>query len=164
MRIAQAQCAACHGPAGNSPDPKYPKLAGQDRAYLARQLGDYKTGARLSEAMAGIAARLSDREIADVARFYSGQAVQPEPVRYPVLQTEGSRIYFAERRAMSGACAACHDGRGHAPKLNGQHAAYTMEQLLRFTRGERKSANLNHATDLSEFEVRAVAEFLASRR
>jgi cytochrome c553 len=162
-RIAQAHCAACHGPAGNSPNPNFPKLAGQDRAYLSQQLREYKTGARPSEVMAGIAARLSDREMADVASFYSRQVLKPEPVRFPVLQTEGRRIYFAERRAMSGACADCHDARTPGAKLNGQHAAYTVDQLLRFTRGDRKAVNMNHAVDLSEFEARAVAEFLASR-
>lgn len=171
LRIAQARCATCHGAGGNNSDPSIPKLAGQNPAYLYQQLRDYKAGARRSEIMAGIAARLSEQDMADTASFYSPRRIQPEPVRYPVLQAEGQRIFTAERRGTAATCAACHDAQGHTPAmaamptLNGQHAAYLVDQLKRYAEGERQSTVMGPiASSLSEFERRAVAEFLASRR
>lgn len=66
-------CAACHGPDGNSPSPEFPKLAGQNYDYLMKALKDYKSGARKNPIMAPQAANLSQRDIADLAAFYSRQ-------------------------------------------------------------------------------------------
>ncbi len=38
-----AVCGACHGVDGNSTDKQYPKLAGQNEAYIARQITLFKT-------------------------------------------------------------------------------------------------------------------------
>ncbi len=69
-----ATCQACHGPTGNeSLDPSYPKLAGQYPDYLAKALGDYRSGARANPVMAGFAAALTDRQIADLAAWFASQ-------------------------------------------------------------------------------------------
>ena len=39
-----ALCVACHGPAGNSLNPEWPKLAGQHAKYTAKQIRDFKAG------------------------------------------------------------------------------------------------------------------------
>jgi len=46
-----ATCAACHGMDGNSSDKTYPKLAGQNEAYVVRQLGLMKTQKRTNPVM-----------------------------------------------------------------------------------------------------------------
>jgi cytochrome c553 len=66
-------CAACHGPDGNSQSPEFPRLAGQHADYLARALGDYQSGARKNPIMAPQAAKLSKRDIADLAAYFSQQ-------------------------------------------------------------------------------------------
>ena len=66
-------CAACHGPDGNSATGDFPKLAGQHYDYLIKSLRDYKTGKRKNAIMAPMAAPLSDRDIDDLAAFYSHQ-------------------------------------------------------------------------------------------
>jgi cytochrome c553 len=66
-------CAACHGPDGNSQSPDFPRLAGQHPDYLAKALNDYKSGARKNAIMAPQAANLSQRDIADLAAFFSQQ-------------------------------------------------------------------------------------------
>ena len=66
-----AMCAACHGPDGNSPAPTFPKLAGQHADYLAKQLAEYKSGERQNATMNGMAAALSEQDIADLAAYYS---------------------------------------------------------------------------------------------
>ena len=66
-------CEACHGVTGESTDPTYPNLAGQHASYLAQALGDYRSGARTNPIMAGMAAKLSNQDIVDLAAWYASQ-------------------------------------------------------------------------------------------
>jgi cytochrome c553 len=70
---AKEVCAACHGLDGNSPQPDYPKLAGQHREYLVKALRDYKSGARKNPIMAGFAAALSKEDMENVSAWFSRQ-------------------------------------------------------------------------------------------
>jgi cytochrome c553 len=72
-KAKSAECAACHGPDGNSPSPEFPRLAGQHYDYLVKALRDYRSGERKDPVMAPMAAKLSNRDIADLAAFYSRQ-------------------------------------------------------------------------------------------
>jgi cytochrome c553 len=70
-RIAEAQCAACHGKDGKTPtDPSYPKLAGQYSDYLLKALNDYHTGARKNAIMGALAKPLSRRDMENLAAYY----------------------------------------------------------------------------------------------
>lgn len=66
-------CAACHGADGNSPAPDFPKLAGQDRDYLAYVMKAYRDKKRTNAIMNGQAAALTDQDIANLAAYYSSQ-------------------------------------------------------------------------------------------
>jgi len=66
-------CAACHGPDGNSPQPDFPKIAGQHYDYLLKALQDYKSGARKSPVMAPMIANLTARDMEDLAAYFSSQ-------------------------------------------------------------------------------------------
>lgn len=73
QKIADAQCAACHGKDGKTPtDPSYPKLAGQYADYLAVSLLAYQNGERKNAIMAGIAKPLSRKDIENLAAYFSG--------------------------------------------------------------------------------------------
>lgn len=67
-------CQSCHGKTGNeSLQPEYPKLAGQHEDYIVHALKSYRDGTRDNAVMAGFAGNLSDRDIADLAAWYSRQ-------------------------------------------------------------------------------------------
>ncbi|MDZ4662488.1 MAG: cytochrome c [Pseudomonadota bacterium] len=66
------QCAACHGDGGVSTTPMWPNLAGQKKDYLVKQLKDFKTGNRKDPVMSPQAAALSDADIEDLAKYFSG--------------------------------------------------------------------------------------------
>lgn len=66
-------CVACHGPDGNSVAPDFPKIAGQHYDYLVKALRDYRSGARKNPLMAPVAAKLTQRDIEDLAAYYSSQ-------------------------------------------------------------------------------------------
>jgi cytochrome c553 len=67
-------CAACHGADGNSTAADFPKIAGQHYDYLLKALKDYKSGARKSPIMAPLVASLSQRDMEDLAAWYSSQS------------------------------------------------------------------------------------------
>ena len=70
----QEVCAACHGIDGAAPImPEYPKLSGQYPDYLQKALRDYKSGARKNPIMAGFAQGLTDKDIENVAAYFSTQ-------------------------------------------------------------------------------------------
>lgn len=51
---------------------------------------------------------------------------------------------------------------GSAPRLNGQHAAYIVDQLNRFASGERQAMMMDRiAASLSNRDKNAVAEYLS---
>ena len=186
QRALEANCATCHGADGNSPDPQYPKLAGQNQAYLYEQLWAFKRGARRSEVMSGIVASLSDTDMAYAANFFSRQPRKPDTVKDRRLAAIGERIFFAGMPS----CAMCHGSArqrgmpmmgpmmgmmGHGmmgmrgsesvPRLNGQHPAYLVDQLNRFAAGERQGIVMNRiAPSLSEQDMKAVAEYLSGLR
>ena len=64
-------CQACHGPQGISVSPEFPNLAGQQVDYLAAVLKHYKNGKRKNPIMKAQAASLSDKDILDLAAFFS---------------------------------------------------------------------------------------------
>jgi cytochrome c553 len=64
-------CAGCHGTAGISKNPLWPNLAGQQQAYLIKQLKAFRDGSRIDAMMAPMAKPLSDEDIANLAAWYS---------------------------------------------------------------------------------------------
>ncbi|WP_456413886.1 c-type cytochrome [Thiolapillus sp.] len=74
-------CAACHGKDGKTPlMPAYPKIAGQNKAYILQQMKDIMSGARAngqSVAMKGVMVtpegkpRFSDEELETLADYVS---------------------------------------------------------------------------------------------
>lgn len=70
---ADKTCTACHGKDGKKTlMPDYPKIAGQNKAYIEKQMKDIKTGARAngnSAAMKGVMEIVNDAEIKAIAEF-----------------------------------------------------------------------------------------------
>lgn len=66
-------CAACHGLDGNSPNPAFPKIAGQHATYIEKTLSDYKSGERKDPVMNAMAAALSIGDIENLAVYFASQ-------------------------------------------------------------------------------------------
>jgi cytochrome c553 len=139
-------CAACHGPDGNSANPQWPSIAGQNAPYIVKQLQAYKDGTRSNVLMSGQAAALSDEDMRDLAVFYTEQAIAPRTVANEEMLDKGERLYRGgDAESNVAACTACHGptGRGNPaaayPLLKGQHATYTAAQLRAYADGQRKS-------------------------
>ncbi|MEO8298846.1 MAG: c-type cytochrome [Burkholderiales bacterium] len=66
-------CAGCHSPSGAGIPAQYPRLGGQHADYAELQLKNFRDGTRKNNAqMAGVAARMNDREIKAVADYIAG--------------------------------------------------------------------------------------------
>src|SRR5215213_3513468 len=72
-------CQACHGMDGLSKNPEAPNLAGQLENYLAKALGEYRSGTRQNESMNIVAKDLTDEEVANVAAYYSSIELEVIP-------------------------------------------------------------------------------------
>ena len=70
-KLKTVMCAGCHGQEGISVRPRYPNLAGQREAYLAKALTDYRGGVREEPMMALMDGTLTDDDIANLAAYYS---------------------------------------------------------------------------------------------
>jgi cytochrome c553 len=73
-----AMCIGCHGIPGYKtafPDVYHvPKIAGQQPVYIVNALKAYKSGERSHPSMRGIAASLTDQDMADLAAYYGAPA------------------------------------------------------------------------------------------
>jgi cytochrome c553 len=68
-------CSGCHGPNGAGIPAQYPRLAGQFAEYTVSQLKAFRTMERTNDPnqmMRGVAARMTDQEIAAVAEYLAG--------------------------------------------------------------------------------------------
>jgi cytochrome c553 len=63
-------CIACHGEKAEGQG-AIPRLSGQHEAYLAEQLGHFRSNARSNETMHMNAVNLTDQEIKELARYLS---------------------------------------------------------------------------------------------
>ena len=167
--IVQGKCFICHGAEGESSSPVFPRLAGQNAAYLARQLADYKSGRRKSSAMQPMVDDLSPADLAALGQFFEARPVQFHPVDDPELAQMG-RFIYQRGNPYTGvpACASCHGAGGQGsvtlPRLAGQHAQYTERQLKAFNQRERNNDNaVMHgvAVKLTELELKAVASYIS---
>ena len=165
-----AACAACHNADGNATIAINPKLAGQHAGYLAKQIKEFQSGARVDAVMGSMVATLSEQDIEDVAAYYSEQKSAPGVAAEENLQL-GENIY---RGGISGqgiaACAACHGpaGRGNPaagyPALAGQNAEYTVKTLNDFRQGTRAN-DANQAMRalvkrMTDEEIKAVSNYI----
>lgn len=176
--IATAVCSACHGPDGNATGPGFPKLAGQNPVYLAKQLhnfkvsGDDKVPTRNNAIMAGYAAALSDTDIKNISAYYAGQVYKPATAKSKDTVALGEKIWRGGILEKSvPACAGCHSPNGAGipvqyPRLAGQWGEYNEAQLTAFKTGTRKNSVPMSmiASRLSEAEMKAVADYAAGLR
>jgi cytochrome c553 len=170
-RVTETACVPCHGvgAAAAQAAPNFPKLDGQQAAYLEKQLREYKSGKRKTQVMAPIVAALKKQQISGMAKHFASQAAARGAAQNTQLATAGKALYEEGNRATGvPGCVGCHmpDGAGHEryPRLAGQPPAYIVQQLTDFKSGIRTNdpAHVMRAVAgrLTDDEVKAVAEYL----
>jgi len=173
-------CVACHKADGSGMNmdagESWPRLAGLNATYFAKQLHDIKNGTRVSATMTPFVNMLDDQKIADVAAYYS----QLEPTAGQggegideATRKRGEQL--AERGDWSQyivSCKSCHGpgnrGAGTVfPGIAGQHAGYIEAQLKAWKDGTRKNDPQDLmgsiARRMSDEDIHAVAMWLANQ-
>jgi cytochrome c553 len=177
-----AVCFSCHGPDGNSQNPAFPRLAGQNAVYIAEQLHLFKAGVRPNPVMQPMAAGLSDQDIDNLAVFFAAQT--PQGLEADPSYWKAGRALYLQGDAKRGVpgCVACHGpvGRGNPaagyPALQAQQSVYVVSQLQQYANGSRysgtdaKTATPNSiimfdiAKRLTPEEMRDVASYVQGLR
>lgn len=168
--LATTVCVACHGVDGNSVAPAFPKLAGLQTEYLAKQLVEYIDGKRTNESMAPIVATLAREDITPLAAYFAAQKPSPGKVEDAKLAEAGRKVYV-DGNPDTGvpACMGCHQedasGNPRFPRLAGQHRDYLLEQMRQFRDGKRTNDRgrvmRSLAARMTDAEMKAVAEYIA---
>jgi len=173
-KAKSAACGGCHGFDGNSLIATYPKLAGQNEAYITKQVKDFKADAtRKNELMKGMVAALSDEDAADIGAYFQAQSVNAAATFDESKIAAGREIYKGgDMPAGIPACQACHGPKGSGtagigyPQLGGQYVEYTLAQLKAFKNGSRanddKELMRSIVAKMSDKDMVAVANYIAS--
>ena len=170
--IATNACMACHTADGSRGSPSNPILQGQHPEYLVKQLTEFKSGKRKNAIMQGFASTLSEQDMLNVAAFYASKGAVLGSAKSKDTVALGEKIYrggIAERSIP--ACAGCHSPNGAGlpsqyPRLGGQHADYTLSQLIAYRDGTRtnNAVMTGVAAKMSDREIKAVADYIAGLR
>jgi cytochrome c553 len=167
-QIATTVCAACHGANGVSPAPSNPHLAGQHGDYIALQLAAFKSGARPSPIMQGVAAALTPEDMRNVGAYFESQKPVQGMARDKALVQRGQQVWHGGIKAIGvPACAGCHGAEGHGipvqyPRLAGQYAELNLGWLKAYATGARPHVVMGPiAAKLSENDMKAVVEYAA---
>ncbi|MEL7117289.1 MAG: cytochrome c [Pseudomonadota bacterium] len=183
--IFAAKCSGCHGAAAQGTIQEkvtlddqgiYPRLAGQDRTYIYRQLVSFADGWRDNAQMLPMAKSLTEQDRLDVAAHVESLA-PPYPPRAAISEetlARGKQIAeFGIPHAGVARCSGCHgaDGRGggaNFPYLAGQWPDYLETQLGNWQDGARRNSwrGLMRpvAHGLSEADIAAVTAYYAHIR
>ena len=164
---AKAQvCAECHGENGNSTDPQYPVLAGQNARYIYLQLKDFKEGRRHDQQMDPKAAPLSRDDMLALADHFSKQ--KPAPIGF---KADPAKVAAGRKKSDEVLCPMCHlgefAGQNEIPRVAGQHYQYVKKQLSDFKARRRTNDAGNMtavAATLSDDDIENLAQYIANLR
>ena len=174
-----ATCAGCHGANGEgNAASNFPRIAGQPKSYLARQLMNYANGSRKNPVMEPIAKGLTPQQIDAIAAYYAAQS-PPAPRAAAQDGKNAQALRRGEMLATVGddklgvqGCANCHGpgGAGEPPAYpyrGGQHAGYHSAALAEWRSGARNtdpSLQMNSiAKRLSDADIAALANYYAAQ-
>jgi cytochrome c553 len=156
---AKAQlCLLCH----KAERAGVPLLEAQPAKYLVAATMAFKQGRRSDQQMQANVARLSPRDVADIADYFASRG----PIAgHPAADAE--RVALGERRVSELQCANCHlstlGGRDLVPRLAGQASGYLVSQLEAFATGRRAHPAAQMPANETR-EIESIASYLATLR
>lgn len=169
-------CGGCHGLDGAGNRIKFPRLAGQSRAYVVKQLTDFREERRQNDGgqMQVMASELTETDVGRVADWFAKQTPPwPEPTIEPPSDLSRARQLATVGADGIPACLSCHSAAAPAlagsevvaPRLAGQRDFYIAKQLTDFRAGDRdndpKDVMRNIAKRLNDGDITALAVFLS---
>ena len=138
VKLATEVCSSCHGPGGNSKSSTFPRLAGQQQAYLVAQIKAFKDGKRREQEahdyMLGMTMLIDNATAEALGRYFNSQPHPKGIPGNPAQVAAGKKIYEQGIPGSVPPCASCHGAQAQGdstmhPRLADQHAAYIVRQL-----------------------------------
>lgn len=174
VKLATNVCATCHGPEGRGDNPRIPRLAGQQRAYIEVQLKAFRNQSRgdraAHEYMWGIAATLSDDVVAALADYFAAQKPATGITGGDKAAVARGKDLFEKGSPERGLppCTSCHganaEGLAVFPRLAGQHGEYLFLQLQAIRNKLRESPVMHGLIkDLTDDEVVSLSAYLEAK-
>ncbi len=179
-------CAACHGKNGEGgKNGTYPRLAGLEAAYIAKQLRAFKVRERINIPMYPYATEreLPPSDVRDIAQLLSQiklptEMPSPDEPMSTLERLRAAQAVFNVPRVAGDVerggelygeeCGDCHGeegwGEDEAPQLAGQHTNYLRRQIEQFRSGERINEDMDDVLDsLDDEDLQDLFAYLASR-
>ena len=176
-----SMCTGCHGIVGyRTAYPavyQVPKIAGQQAEYIVKALQSYKSGERQHPSMRGIAASLSDKDMAALAAYYAeggkfaSTVLAPAALEFAAGAAEQRLQRKADHATNVSMCIGCHGIAGYktaypvvyqVPKIAGQQAEYIVKALQAYKSGARKHPSMRGiAASLSDEDMAELAAYYA---
>jgi cytochrome c553 len=164
-RLADMNCASCHGANGISATEGIPHLAGQRPAYLYMELKAYQSGNRGDSVMNDAAKFLSDDALIKVAAYFAGL----DPAAAPAAAAGPAKPdpVQAGKTVAAAACAGCHGNAGitqipGTPSLVGLDPKYLVDAMKAYKAGRRKQDMMKAMLEsVSEPAMNNIALFYA---
>ena len=146
-------------------------ISGQNAKYIVAALNAYKKGERKHPTMRGIAASLTDQDMADLGAYYEQHGQSSVKAVAATATAPTPEVAALLNR---GACASCHGVDYNKaldpsyPKLAGQHADYLFVALRSY--GVEGNPNVGRANaimgaQVKQFkraELKQIADYLAT--
>ncbi|HEY8245277.1 MAG TPA: c-type cytochrome [Casimicrobiaceae bacterium] len=158
------QCAACHGPEGNSTVGDFPILAGQTFRYLYLQLRDFQEGRRKDPVMSPMAEGLTRDEVTELSQYFAAQKPKPNG-----FKADAARVARGAKKTDEVLCPMCHlggfSGQNEIPRVAGQHYDYIVKQLRAFKDRTRTNDAGNMtavARTLTDEDIIDLANYIAN--
>jgi cytochrome c553 len=164
-RLAEMNCASCHGANGISITQAIPHLAGQRPAYLYMELKAYQSGNRGDGVMNSAVKFLSDDALIKVAAYFAGL----DPAAAPAAAAGPAKPdpVQAGKTIAAAACAGCHGNAGvtqiaGTPSLVGLDPKYLVDAMKAYKTGQRKHDTMKAMlVSVSEPAMNNIALFYA---
>jgi cytochrome c553 len=155
--------ATCHGDAARAPLPGMPLLAAQPAQFLTLQMILLREGLRDIPQMAPFLKGLTDRDIIDIAEYYTHQPL-------PKNVTERNAALYSRGAVLSKAmgCGSCHrgdySGQNQVPRIAGQREDYLAHALKAYRADTRVGTDTNMngiVRQTSDDDINAMAHYFA---
>lgn len=166
-KAAFETCVGCHRPtaAGRS-DGAIPRLSGQHREVIVKQVADIRDGRRLNPPMKPFvdSPEMSAQTLADIASYLQALPIIGNLGKGPGNALERGRALYARD------CSGCHGAQGEGlaaaflPMVAAQHYSYLLRELGLIRDGGRGNSNPVMAQLVKTYppaDLEAVADFVS---
>jgi cytochrome c553 len=160
-KVADQQCASCHGPDGNAAAAGVPSLAGQQPRYLVAAIHEYLGGERKTSPMHVKLTGVGRVDVENVALYYASQT--------PATRAAQPKGDPKAGESLSSVCGGCHGMQGVSsdsatPSLAGQDEQYLVGAIKEYRTSRKRENMRTYVQGISDRDIENIAAFYAVQK